>query len=456
MQNSELQLLVGVDLEQKKAEGKLKEFLKKREITTEIQIDGKQAMQTITTYVNKIGQAFQTLKFSSFDKNGNISKTNEEIKKVADSMETLDGITKRATSTTNIFKDAQGRLVTQIETTNTHGENLVKTITETTDAMGGITRVEEVLDNNTKQVISSTETYTRDVVKLQKEADKLVESQRKLAQAEADRMRDTSVITTKTTEMYNGYKALVTTTKEYTSQGKFVNTVVREYTNNLGYAVKETNKFDESGKKVSGTITEMSKGLGKAKQGFSDIINKVTKFYLATLPIQMVRKALSEAVTTVKEFDSAVNELQKVSSLSGTSLDAFTIKLEKLGTEIGRTTTEMIEMATNMKKAGFSEEDSAILAQLAGYYQNTADEELSASEATSVLISQMKAFNYTAQEAIHITDAINKVSEEFAVSSGDIGKGLTQAGSALSTYGNSFDQTIGLITAGENFLPVTD
>ena len=77
-------------------------------------------------------------------------------------------------------------------------------------------------------------------------------------------------------------------------------------------------------------------------------------------------------------------------------------------------------------------------------YQNTADEELSAAEATSVLLSQMKAFDYEADNAIHVTDAINQVSQDFAVSSGDIGKGLTQAGAALSTYGNSFDQTIGL------------
>ena len=39
-------------------------------------------------------------------------------------------------------------------------------------------------------------------------------------------------------------------------------------------------------------------------------------------------------------------------------------------------------------------------------YQNTADEELSAAEATSVLISQMKAFCYEADNAIHVTDAI--------------------------------------------------
>ena len=40
-------------------------------------------------------------------------------------------------------------------------------------------------------------------------------------------------------------------------------------------------------------------------------------------------------------------------------------------------------------------------------------------------------------------------SNNFAVSSGDIGQGLTAAGAALNTYGNSFEETIGLVTAGE-------
>ena len=108
----------------------------------------------------------------------------------------------------------------------------------------------------------------------------------------------------------------------------------------------------------------------------------------------------------------------------------------------------MVEMATEFKRSGFSDEDAAILAQTASLYQNIADEELSASDASAVLISQMKAFRFEANQAEHVIDSINEVANKNAVSSGDIGRGLTQAGAALSTYGNTFEETIGLITAG--------
>jgi negative regulator of replication initiation len=42
-------------------------------------------------------------------------------------------------------------------------------------------------------------------------------------------------------------------------------------------------------------------------------------------------------------------------------------------------------------------------------YQNIADEELDAGESANFIISQMKAFNMTAQDAEHIIDAVNEV-----------------------------------------------
>lgn len=42
-------------------------------------------------------------------------------------------------------------------------------------------------------------------------------------------------------------------------------------------------------------------------------------------------------------------------------------------------------------------------------YQNIADEQLSAGEASEFIISQMKAFNITAEDSIHIADAVNEV-----------------------------------------------
>lgn len=69
----------------------------------------------------------------------------------------------------------------------------------------------------------------------------------------------------------------------------------------------------------------------------------------------------------------------------------------------------MVESAANFAKSGFNETDAAQLAKVSSMYQNIADEQLSAGEASEFIISQMKAFNITAEDSIHIADAVNEV-----------------------------------------------
>lgn len=108
----------------------------------------------------------------------------------------------------------------------------------------------------------------------------------------------------------------------------------------------------------------------------------------------------------------------------------------------------MVEATTGWIKAGYSDEDAAQLARFSALLQNTADEQLSGAEATSILVSQLKAYGLEVEDAIKVTDIINKVSAEHAVSSGDISKGLTVASASMATFGNSIEATTALLTAG--------
>lgn len=108
----------------------------------------------------------------------------------------------------------------------------------------------------------------------------------------------------------------------------------------------------------------------------------------------------------------------------------------------------MVEGATNFKKSGYSEEDSASLARIAALYQNIADERISAGDSADFIISQMKAFNIEASDAESIINKVNEVSNNYAVSSTDLAKGLKLVSAALSVGGNSLDEVLGLMTGG--------
>ena len=110
--------------------------------------------------------------------------------------------------------------------------------------------------------------------------------------------------------------------------------------------------------------------------------------------------------------------------------------------------TEMVSSATEFVRSGFSEEDSAQLAQVAELYRNVADAEISSAESAQFITSQIKAFNLDANDAITILDQLNAVSNNYAVSSTDIATALSKTSSAMATLGNTSQETIGLVTAG--------
>lgn len=107
----------------------------------------------------------------------------------------------------------------------------------------------------------------------------------------------------------------------------------------------------------------------------------------------------------------------------------------------------MVEAATEYRKSGFGDEDAANLALVATMYQNVADESISAADSAGFIIAQMKAFNIEAENATHIIDAVNEISNNYAVSSSDLANNLGKVSSALAVGGNSFEEVLGMMTA---------
>lgn len=107
----------------------------------------------------------------------------------------------------------------------------------------------------------------------------------------------------------------------------------------------------------------------------------------------------------------------------------------------------MVEAATEFKKSGYSDDDAAQLALVAQMYRNVADEQLDAGTAANFIVSQMKAFNLTAEDSQHIIDAVNEVSNNYAVSSSDLARNIGNASAAMAAGGNTMEQTLGMMTA---------
>ena len=112
----------------------------------------------------------------------------------------------------------------------------------------------------------------------------------------------------------------------------------------------------------------------------------------------------------------------------------------------------MVQAASTFRKSGFNDEDAATLAEVAATFQNVADTALSADDAAASIISQLRAYGKTAEWATHVVDAYNAVANTQAVGTNDLATAMEVASAAMATYGNSFEQVLGLVASGTEIL----
>lgn len=185
----------------------------------------------------------------------------------------------------------------------------------------------------------------------------------------------------------------------------------------------------------------------------ADAFKKFSLWSAISSIFYQVINAARGLVNTAIELDSAFTELQKVTDLTMNDFDELTEKAYNLGSEVAKTTTETINAMTEFAKAGYSVEESTdILAKNALMWTNIADGTVDASESANMIISVMKAFNIEAEGTTHIIDSLNEVSNNFAVSSGDLSNSLTKSSAVLANAGVTFEEQLGLITSGTEVL----
>ena len=232
-------------------------------------------------------------------------------------------------------------------------------------------------------------------------------------------------------------------------------TTTTRYTNNAGKILTVQEKiitgekrYKLSLKEVGNAVETNAKQADKWKYSWSKAFQSFTTYMSVTTVFYQAVNTIKDMIQEVTELDSALVELQKVTDLEGASLQKFTQDAYDAAEAVAKTGTEMVQAATEFAKAGYDENQILQLGELALMYTNIADEEVSAAESAEFMIAQMKAFNIEAEDAIHIIDAVNEVANNFAVSSADIANNLGKSSAVMANAGNSYEQMIGLLTAG--------
>lgn len=158
----------------------------------------------------------------------------------------------------------------------------------------------------------------------------------------------------------------------------------------------------------------------------------------------------------VLSLDTAITELKKVTDETGSEYDNFLTSSISKSKELGASITDYVNATADFARLGYDTDSSAELAESSILYKQVADDINNVEDASSSLISTMKAFNISASQSQTIVDKFNEVSNKFSISSGGIGTALQKSASSLSSANNTLSESLGLIVAGNDVVQDPD
>lgn len=157
-----------------------------------------------------------------------------------------------------------------------------------------------------------------------------------------------------------------------------------------------------------------------------------------------------EGFETIKEYDKALTEMNKVSNESIEILKEFQQESFEVADSIGATASAIQNSTADWMKLGYSLKDSAELSEWANIYANVGDMEID--EATEHMVSSVKAWSSEFANDIEASEAIvdryNHIGNSYAITSADIGEAMETSAAALKAGGNSLNESLGLIVSG--------
>ena len=191
---------------------------------------------------------------------------------------------------------------------------------------------------------------------------------------------------------------------------------------------------------------------------FKGMKGKLASLWQYTMGITSIHRVLSElrrGVQYIREIDSALTELKKVTNETEKTYDKFLDTAAKTADKVGSTIAEVVSSTSDFARLGYDLQSAAKMAESAQILMNVS-EFTDIASATDSLISAIQAFSYTADESLHVVDIMNTIGNRYAISTADLASSLTRSSAALVAAGNSMEEAVALTAAANTIIQDAD
>ena len=189
---------------------------------------------------------------------------------------------------------------------------------------------------------------------------------------------------------------------------------------------------------------------GRAGRSMFDVI-KEKAFYGFAAQIGMyfgfndIVNGFKQVASTIRELDTAYTEMRKVSDESAQSLKNFQKESFSTADSVGTTALAMQDATATWMRLGESLDDAKESAKDATVLLNVSEFD-NIDEATDSLVAMSQA--YKDLDKMEIIDVLDKIGNEYSISTDQLSTALKDSAAVLKTQGNDLAESVALITAG--------
>lgn len=177
---------------------------------------------------------------------------------------------------------------------------------------------------------------------------------------------------------------------------------------------------------------------------------------IAMAGVAMVKQGLREVYNNVVDIDTSMTNLKKVTNETESAYSSFLSSASSQARGLGASISDVIDSTAEWSRLGYTLDESQELAKWSTVLSNIGDGIDSASDAASYLVSILKGFRMEADEVEHVVNVLNSVGNNEPISESGIAEALVRSASALSAAGNSFEESVSLISAANSVLQDPD
>ena len=153
-----------------------------------------------------------------------------------------------------------------------------------------------------------------------------------------------------------------------------------------------------------------------------------------------------QAANIVTDLNTQITELAKVSEQTSSQIYKDFKSYSDIAQNMGATISDTISATADWSRNGYNIPDAKELAEVALLYKNVGDG-IDITEANESLISTLKGFKLEADQAEHIIDVFNEVSNNEAIASSGIGAALQRSAASFNAANTSLEKSVALVTA---------